>query len=126
MNMDSSNFNPEDFLDLARVLLADTDPNLGNAKYRSSISRAYYAAFLKAREKCTDRGCSYGRSSDVHERVIKDVKGVLGDRTSGDFLRLLKELRTKADYDLYPNPNKKKVEEAIDLSDLVIGGVGSI
>lgn len=125
--MDSSNFNPEDFLNLARVLLADTDPNLENARYRSSISRAYYAAFLKAREKCAERGgYRYGNSPDVHREVIEDVKGILGDRTSGDFLRSLRELRTKADYDLYPNPNKKKVEEAIDLSDLVIGRVKSI
>jgi len=135
-NMNPDKFDPEDFLNLARALLNEDNTDFENARYRSSISRAYYAAFLKAMEKCAERrGYTYDKSADVHKEVIKDVKSILGDRTSGDFLRSLKklrtnaelkELRTNADYDLSPSPNKTKVEEAINLSDLVIGSVGSI
>jgi len=124
--MSPDKFDPEDSLNLARALLNEDNIDFENAKYRSSISRAYYAAFLKAREKCIERGCSYDRSSNVHKEVIRDVKSILCDRSSGDFLRSLKGLRTNADYDLSPSPNKTKVEEAIDLSDMVIGNVGSI
>jgi uncharacterized protein (UPF0332 family) len=48
-------FNCSDYLDLARELIGQTDITASEeAKLRSAISRAYYAAFIQARNHLLD------------------------------------------------------------------------
>ena len=77
------------------------------AKLRSSISRAYYAAFCLARnylrDNCGDRELSKSKESDVnvHSYVIKkllDSQNKKMKKIGGD-LKKLREKRNMVDYD---------------------------
>ncbi|WP_110710523.1 HEPN domain-containing protein [Salinicola sp. CR57] len=68
------------------------------ARLRSAINRAYYAAFLTARAYCEEKKLATGTGAS-HEKVI----GSLLDRRDlsryGNQLNDMKRLRHKADYD---------------------------
>lgn len=72
------------------------------AKLRSAISRAYYAAFCKARNHLRDReGCSIPDTGEAHAKV-RDIFRDSPDKQRtriGTELNRLREDRRKADYD---------------------------
>lgn len=88
----SNTFDPEAYLLLAETLASMTpeEPCL-----RAAVSRAYYAAFLVAREKRPVEG-----KARVHERVRQEY----GDDHAGIASRLgtMCRVRETADYDLSP------------------------
>lgn len=66
------------------------------AKLRSAISRAYYAAFLVARDKANISS----KGTDGHSRVIKHYLDKPNDTVVANWLRDLKSDREAADYDI--------------------------
>jgi uncharacterized protein (UPF0332 family) len=70
--------------------------NGDDAKLRSAISRAYYAAFLVARDKANISS----RGADGHSRVIKHYSQIPTDAVVANWLNDLKMDRQAADYDL--------------------------
>lgn len=103
-------FDPRDHLSLADRLLSEAADEVIQ---RLAINRAYYAAFLVAREYIVQRDGAAnpprGRRWGSHEQVIFSV-GIVPDpsaRSIRKTLFRLKRLRTSADYDLdYTNASE--------------------
>jgi uncharacterized protein (UPF0332 family) len=110
-------FDPRRYLSLAETVLAVSDDE---AALRSALSRAYYAAFLVAREYVDDRGIRgrprSGRRLGSHERVIFSVGAIPDDAaiTMRSILFGLKRLRTSADYDLDYADAEQQVSDALE------------
>lgn len=85
-------FAPVDYLALAAALHYEAKKDGAESKRRTAVSRAYYGAFLQARENA---GIS-SKGRDGHERVIQHYH----DAALANWLRDLKQLRVDADYDL--------------------------
>ena len=83
-------FDPSRFPDLGNRLAASDQSEVS---LRTAVGRAYYAAFVRARDSLQITGRRH-----VHGRVIGAVKRV--DRAAGDQLDKLEELRGYADYDM--------------------------
>lgn len=90
-------FNPQLLLDLADNLCEDANYD-DEARYRTSISRAYYAAHLTARCKLKSTGIDFPEDSNVHYEVIKHFKEK--DKHVSNMLYRLRRNRNDADYDL--------------------------
>lgn len=83
-------FDPREFLEVADSMASQ---GRSEAALRTAVGRAYYAAFLRARDMLGVRG-----RRRVKKRVIDELKKQ--DRHAGDQLDKLEELRDYADYDL--------------------------
>jgi len=86
-------FDPVEFFNLARNLYKDALP-LDSALARTCINRAYYAAFLVARDASKNKS----ESSMIHTQIIDHYKKKnrqIGNKLSDLFIR-----RKKADYSL--------------------------
>lgn len=98
-------FNWTEYIEFAETLAADKQLAVSaEARYRSAISRAYYAVFRKAeillREKDRDINIPSGRKVDVHF-YVKDKFENDPDRVRkgvGTALNRLRLDRNKADY----------------------------
>lgn len=115
----SDSFEPAEFLGVARHLRSY---NTGEGFQRSTISRAYYAAFLTALSYCCNRGWmrSTGGASD-HGAVASSLTRMSYD-LSDDF-RNLQKLRRDADYKLSQLNSRKLAlwaQQAVDLSDGIL------
>lgn len=98
-------FDPCLLLNLSSSLFQD-DKYDEEAKYRTSISRAYYAAFLISRTYLESKGWYFDPAGTVHKEVISHMKK---DSTLvGTLLFKLRQDRNDADYNL-----DKKVEQGI-------------
>lgn len=107
-----------EFLELARVL-AGGGPFPG-ARTRSSISRAYYSAFLDARDRVRNQPHIHLATKSMHDQVWRSL--AFADdplKSIGRLLRDLKQMREKADYQLSPDPTPALAAEAIRLSEII-------
>jgi len=95
-------FDWSEYLNLAQELAGQaTMPATQEAKLRSAISRAYYAAFCKARNLLRDEGHSIPPGGQAHLYVRDQFKNSL-DRARkriGHNLDRLRIDRNKVDYD---------------------------
>lgn len=92
-----SPFDPQDFLGLAAALSADT--NARQAELRSAISRAYYGAFLLAKERLAQqRLMTPSGTGRDHLTTISTLRS--RNRRAGDELDKLRLNRNTADYQL--------------------------
>lgn len=118
---------PKEFLNLATGLFIDGEYNK-EARYRTCISRAYYAAHLFTREKLEKLGFLFPiekgeRKGVIHDIVIEALKGLKeedkiawGKRREKKTWEKLSKLRLKrgdADYDL--NENFQDMEKSVRL-----------
>lgn len=88
---------PQEYLALASQLSASP----GNASRRTAIDRAYYAAFLTARNELIDRGyLSAVRGPETHIRVITALTEIA--RNSGITLGILRRARNRVTYETGP------------------------
>jgi len=116
-------FDPRRYFVLAKDVLAASDDE---AALRTALGRAYYAAFLVAREYVDAReiaaGPRSGRRMGSHERVIFSVGAIPDDLaiTMRSRLFRLKRLRTNADYDLDYVDVGKHISDALDDAERVI------
>ena len=117
-------FNPEDFLKLAEQLYKDRGyQHVEEAAFRTSISRAYYATFLRIREVIREI-LSRTYIIDYFEEVARTgrihscIKNLLGgvDRYMGSIYGRLLFLRRRSDYDLRSSISYKDVEEALGIA----------
>lgn len=74
----------------------------GQAEMRSAISRAYYAAFCKARDFLVLSGETIPRDGTVHQYVWEAFSGDMSssghDKTIEEIGKLLRNKRNEADY----------------------------
>ncbi len=86
-------FNPLGFFHVARRLASESP---GEAEYRTAVGRAYYCAFLVAREHLRPR--LTGKQLRSHTEVIEALRR--RDFGTGARLDTLHRLRLSADYQL--------------------------
>lgn len=96
-------FEWSEYLNLARELAGKaTTPANQETKLRAAISRAYYAAFIKARNYLRDsEGLSIPKTGEAH-RYVQQQFAFSPDRTRkkiAENLRYLRSYRRKVDYD---------------------------
>lgn len=90
-------FDPCLLLSLSSAL--SEDPNYEDeSKYRTSISRAYYAAFLVTRSYLESAGYNFPPDSNVHKKVIDYMKNK--NSFISNLLFNLRDRRNNADYNL--------------------------
>lgn len=99
-------FDWSEYLDLAKELASVATTANKEAKLRSAISRAYYAAFIRARNHLRDReGQPIPRTSDAHSYVshlFESSPDVVRQSLGGKLVRL-RRFRRQADYvDAFP------------------------
>jgi len=113
--MASAAFSPGSFCAFAKTLRHRWDAD--EASIRTSMSRAYYGAFLEARDA---KGLSsVGR--DSHKRVLDAYGGTTpADQVISSSLRKLKSLREKADYEPQTTCSKSDAHDALTEADKVL------
>lgn len=93
-------FDPRSFLDLATKLLYDQSYS-EDARYRTCVSRAYYAAHLFTKEKLKEIGITISVEKDerkgvIHDKVIEAL--IKKNKNLGEMLARLRDRRGDADY----------------------------
>ena len=88
-------FDPLDFFRLAQQL---GQSGADDRELRTAVGRAYYAAFLIARDR-TNVTVTHG----AHKAVGRAVKNSPGHKSTASQLNSLRRLRTVADYQELPN-----------------------
>lgn len=131
-----SSLDPVDVLDVAAQLHrthAELDSvewaDAEHARFRSSVSRAYYGAFLHLKSRLVPvRQWPNGfPSGEVHGKVIRALRGALGDRHRiPSRLNALKEMRVDADYELKGDYDRVFAEDRCDDADSVIRWVNEL
>jgi uncharacterized protein (UPF0332 family) len=119
-------FDPQHFLDLATKLTIDINYS-DEARYRTSISRAYYAAHLVSRKKLEEIGISFPVEKDkaiIHKMVIDSLSGK--NKGVGDMLWDLRKKRNQADYNLNQKFNKFGTELLMSVAEHVIKEANSL
>lgn len=136
-------FNPSDFLTFSQDLLSPGGIRQNEALCRSAISRAYYSAFLSAREKIDtlDSSILDHTKYDMHKQVTEALfllRFRRQERWLSNELYQLKKYRLDADYrfvsacDLeehckMSNPNIKSTAiTCINLANYVIGRINTL
>ncbi|SDL77524.1 hypothetical protein SAMN05661010_02512 [Modicisalibacter muralis] len=117
---------PERLLSVARLIDCidcTQDPELTQPVMRSAINRAYYAAFLVARDFCEERG--FNGSGASHERVANALKRQPAWRTQGSRLQQIKDQRHLADYEWGGTFTAKDVKNVLKQSRSVIAALTS-
>lgn len=128
-----STFDWQSFLELAEALRQcaedSQDPSLAEASLRSSISRAYYAAFHAAKsyiEKTEVMSPFRGKTND-HGAAIDYLQSHSDHqlRKMGEQLGRLRRRRNNADYDVHPRITDKHAEGAIRNARDIVDALGS-
>lgn len=111
-------FDPCEFLQFAKYLATGNEPNLSDdAKLRTIISRAYYAAYHVARQYAVeelnfeDKPTDWQEKGGVHKRLLNVLEGKAKGNKGGYFsLTQLLKVRIMADYDL--EADLKRLQDA--------------
>ena len=93
-----SNFRWCDFLELAERLCKDRHASLSEARHRTAVSRAYYAAFNICKDRAIIRGWQ-SRGQAVDHKDLKDWLAKHNNRLLARKLDQLRISRNSADYD---------------------------
>ena len=123
-------FDWSEYLELAQELAGDGagSPN-EEAKLRSSVSRAYYAAFCKARNHLRDiDGYQISQHVNVHKHVrdqFKDSSDKSRKKIGTDLDRLRKR-RNKADYDDFVNKLPQLTILSLESSHNIISALNTL
>lgn len=121
-------FDPQHFFSLATQLIDDSDYN-DEARCRTSISRAYYAAHLVSKKKLEEIGITFTVEKEedkakIHQKVIVSLGGK--NKGVGDMLWDLRQGRNEADYDLNKQFTKYGVKLLMAIAEDVINEVNSL
>ena len=124
------NFDWSEYLDLAQELAGQTaTPASKEAKLRSSISRAYYAAFCKARNHLRDvEGHSIPPTGEAHRYVIDTFRDSIDRRRRqvGINLDRLRINRNHVDYNDYVNGLSSMTVTALRIAQHIISVLGTL
>jgi uncharacterized protein (UPF0332 family) len=110
-------FDPQHFLNLATNLASDAKYN-DEARYRTAISRAYYAAYLVGRKKLELTGYTFSREENTHQTVIGFIRRI--NPAIGDMLSKLRKKRNDADYELDNQISSYTTSYFLSLAETVI------
>lgn len=114
------NFDWKEYLTLAERLRTDG----GQACFRSSISRAYYAAFCIARDKVGLKDYEPERTGDppIHKKVINTLRTSekMSEREISLILDQLRKMRNEADYLAEMTVTQDYVDRAIFKSNEIL------
>ena len=116
-------FNPEKFLEMATFLKDQEDAD-SECRFRTSIGRAYYAAFLLVRHQLILKGYSFGNDAQ-HSDVRKYLKERGNDRLANE-LETLFGVRVDSDYELRKRIEKNHCENCIMISQGIIESIDDI
>ena len=107
-----------------------TMPSTLEARLRSSVSRAYYAAFGVARLHLVnvEGNQSIPASGDAHHAVADAFRGSpdVNRQVIGEALHTLRQYRNQAGYDLAVRQLDAKARQALELAFHVIAGVQNL
>lgn len=107
-------FNPLEFLTLAETLSDDVNYQTESG-FRTSVGRAYYAAFHTVKAWLEGDGWKPRKKRGrTHQQVIHALKDL--DTTAGSLLKKLFDLRVRSDYKLHKHVGAEFVGESIQLS----------
>jgi uncharacterized protein (UPF0332 family) len=119
-----------DYLDLARELAGQpTAHSILEAKLRSAISRAYYAAFCKARNHLRDKqGFFIPPTGEAHKIVWRRFRNSpdKSRKRIGENLRRLLHDRRQADYEDVVNNLPTLTHKALARANQVISSLGKL
>ena len=123
---------PKDYISFAELLVDKTDDSdaLKAAKYRSAISRAYYAVFHHGVKVLRNCSATLSNKADDHQIVCQTMCecAVKGFKSIGGNLRDLRDWRNDADYQLDNDSVEKKgnVAAKVSLARKLIDGMGGL
>jgi uncharacterized protein (UPF0332 family) len=99
-------FDWSEFLALAKVIAEDAEISSQEARLRTAISRAYYAAFISVRNYLRDQEGQATASSVEAHRLVSEQMRMSADpvrQSIADKLKRLRLYRNQADYvDSFP------------------------
>ena len=124
MQTQSSSFDWEEYIELAKKLQQNPIPNAlyHTALYRAIVSRAYYGAFMYSRRRA-ERIMGAFSGVNIHEQVIEYYihSESKNHRKAGTFLKVLKDKRVECDYfDHLTEDPKRMADISIKLADTII------
>lgn len=94
--------NPEHNIELAKVLARAPRGAPEEASFRAACGRAYYAAFVVARDSLLSARIRVGTDGSVHHEISEMLKESTNEeiRTAGWSLDRLRRTRNRADYEV--------------------------
>lgn len=110
-------FDPKEFISFAQRLAVS--PHMADVDIRNCLSRAYYGAYLMARQRASAAGRFRPTfQGDDHALLIGRLSSAPEDELVhvADLLRLLRADRNKADYDLTWSPTRAQARLAVALA----------
>lgn len=114
-------FDPREFLQLAHVLGGGGHLPYPSACSRSAISRAYYSAFLSARDRIEAYNGRPLPRRGVHDTVWRAMAyGQGAVKTLGLALRDLKKLREDADYTMTAVVDSTSARDALSTAERIL------
>jgi len=116
-------FDPREFFNLASQFCS---PSADEAYLRTSVSRSYYASFLTTRERLATYGHYRPLGTGADHLGVIDTLARLGRRALRDKLDSLRQLRTRADYDLQRPVGFKEADRAKRLAQSLLSGTSQI
>jgi uncharacterized protein (UPF0332 family) len=114
----TNRFDPTIFLEIAKVLCNDRQYD-DAGRWRTSIGRAYYAAFLIAYSYLKNQGIRIENISEIHKEVIEKI-GEEGFTKIKNKLEKLRTFRIDADYNLEESVGESQCNTSISLSEIII------
>jgi len=111
-------FDPVDFYHLAGWLYAQQTPH-DEARARAIISKAYYGAFLEARNKASITDKSSGVHKKVHDHYCNARRLALANRLDDSRVK-----RNNADYDTALTITSKDSGNALKLAKKILQDLG--
>jgi uncharacterized protein (UPF0332 family) len=118
------------YLDLARELAGQSSgPLLEEARLRSAISRAYYAAFKTAfNYLCSNNPAARFQREGAHQYVCERFSHNpdVGWQNVGSLLDRLRRLRNRADYDDQVDDLRSDTQRALQDATDIIAALGKL
>jgi uncharacterized protein (UPF0332 family) len=110
--------NWRDFLPLAARLAGGTT----EAEWRTTVSRAYYAAFHVARRLLSDLGFTVPRADRAHQYLVFRLgnSGEPAVERAAHDLKTLRRLRNRADYDETPALTQAQAAAAVPVAEGIL------
>jgi len=108
-----------DYFELARLLSGQDGP-FPNGRQRSAISRAYYSAYLEARDRMIESAEFEIPKKGAHEKVWQALLYAEEPlKTTGRLLKDLKKFREAADYDTHDDSILADTAEALRIAEQI-------
>lgn len=114
-------FNPADYITVAEEL------SLGDeSKLRTAICRAYFYAFLSAREWLKTKGVIFSNKGTDHGLVQQSLQTHVNRATKDLLSDLRRNYRNEADYNLAKTIQQQEAKDAIVLAKQIVGNINTV